>query len=81
MGRLSCSRLLVMVGVGLLGSAGPIRAMMLPAPLSIPERLLQADAVVVGKVTELEKELVNASVNPRSPQKVDFQIAIIHIGN
>ena len=59
------------------GSSAPIRCQL---PLSILDRVLHADVIVVGKVTELEKETVKANPFPRATEKADFQIAVVQIG-
>ncbi|HVS34492.1 MAG TPA: hypothetical protein VMS17_02855 [Gemmataceae bacterium] len=62
-------------------AASPVcaRAMMIaPPPLS--QRTALADAVVVGKVTGFGEKLVSA-VPPGGGDKVDYQIAIVQVGD
>jgi hypothetical protein len=59
--------------------AGP--ATVMPIMSSIPDRVAQADAIVVGKVTGLEKQTVSARPTPQAAQKSEYQIAKVKIGD
>ncbi|HVS40015.1 MAG TPA: hypothetical protein VMS17_30935 [Gemmataceae bacterium] len=51
------------------------------APTPIPQRVAQSDAVVVGKVTGFGDKLISAA-NPNGGEaKVDYQIAIVQVGD
>lgn len=52
------------------------RAIRLFTPI---EKLVRADAVVVGKVTALEKETVSATPVPGAPDKIAYTIAVIKV--
>ena len=43
------------------------------------QQAIQADVIVVGKVTELEKELTQATAVPNATEKTSFQIGVIKI--
>jgi hypothetical protein len=47
----------------------------------LPERVAQADAVVVGKVTEIEKKPVSAKPFPDAEDKMEYQVAVVEITN
>jgi hypothetical protein len=47
------------------------------APL--PERVATADAVVVGKVTEIEEKTVKATRFPGDKEKGEFQVAVVKV--
>jgi len=49
------------------------------APMPIPQRLAQADCVVVGKVVSIEDKTVSASVSRDEPEKAEFKIALVRI--
>jgi hypothetical protein len=49
------------------------------APLPIPQRLAQADCVVVGKVVSIEDKTVSAPVSRDEPEKAEFKIALVKI--
>lgn len=59
-----------------------------PAParvIAMPNRTgaqqaLQAEAIVVGKVTEIEKEMSKGTPFPGAPEKVDYHVGVIKIG-
>jgi hypothetical protein len=44
-----------------------------------PQQAITADVVVVGKVTEIEMEMTQASQFPGQPNKVDYQVAVLKI--
>jgi hypothetical protein len=43
------------------------------------EKLVRADAVVVGKVTALEKEVVTATPAPGDPNKLSYKVAVVKV--
>src|SRR5262245_15040094 len=49
------------------------------ANLSIAECVQQADAVVLGKVSKVEKHPVSLPVGPKGQEKRDYQVAVIEI--
>lgn len=62
-----------------------IAALAAPAPGLViamrpgPQRAVTADVVVVGKVTAIEKEMVQALPFPKAPAKADFKVAVVKI--
>jgi hypothetical protein len=67
-----------LAGLALLLVVLPAAAMMI-APSPIPQRVAQADVVVVGKVTAIEDKTVSASSFPGVKDKVEYTIAVIKI--
>ncbi len=73
-----------MFGWGLLACSG-LLLVALPAPaLRIAyfppqQRALQAEVVIVGKVTAIEKDTVDLPVAPGAPEKVAHKIAVVRI--
>ena len=65
------------IGIG----ASPSRAIVPLAEPSLPQRLALADLVLVGKVTALEPDLVNASPLLKIPGvgKIPYQVAVISV--
>jgi hypothetical protein len=55
-----------------------IQAMMIRMA-SLPERVAMSDAVVVGKVIEIEKKNVSARQFPETKDKVEYQVAVIQV--
>src|SRR5262245_13296778 len=50
------------------------------APIARPvERALRTPVVVVGKVTAIEKDPVDATLYPGAQQKVSFKIAVVKV--
>ncbi|MCS6866105.1 MAG: hypothetical protein RMJ56_04780, partial [Gemmataceae bacterium] len=43
------------------------------------QKLVRADAVIVGKITAIEKDTVSASQYPGDPNKVDYKVAVIKV--
>ncbi|MGE3803737.1 MAG: hypothetical protein AB7K24_03575 [Gemmataceae bacterium] len=66
---------MVVLGVVTTVAAGK-RAYIPPAP----ERLASATCAVIGKITEIEKNSVMAAAAPGSQDKLEYQIAVIKIG-
>jgi hypothetical protein len=62
------------LGFGTAPAFGLRIAMKTPA-----QRALSADVVVVGKVTAIEKEMVEAQPFPNAPNKVSFKVAVVKI--
>jgi hypothetical protein len=59
--------------------AVPAEAKRVAAPASPVEKVARAEAVVVGKVTALEKDLVTVAAAPGSPDKVSYQVAVVKV--
>jgi hypothetical protein len=59
---------------------GPAATVM-PIMTAVSERVAQADAIVVGKVTGMEKDKVSARTTPQANQKVEYQIAMVKIND
>ena len=49
------------------------------APLGIAQQLVQSDAVVVGKVTSIEKELVEVKSRPEATETTAYTVAIVKV--
>jgi hypothetical protein len=73
-------RLAGIAGLGLLLASlpAPAKAMMIAAA-PIPQRVAQADVVVVGKVTAIEDKTVSATQAPGTKDKVEYHVAVIKI--
>jgi len=67
---------LAAAGVALTAAAAPALMIAFTPPA---QRALTADVVVVGKVTAVEKETVEATPFPGSPQKVQYKVAVVKI--
>jgi len=80
MRRLMGSGLLALVGIVVLGTAAPARALMI-APPPTGQRLGTADAVLVGRVDGLEDTDVEAAAFPGSPQKMKYRVAIVLVND
>lgn len=66
--------------LAILALAAPVRADRM-APVSSPvERALRVPVVVVGTVTSVEKESVDAPLYPGATQKVAHKIAVVKVG-
>jgi len=59
--------------------AGPAFALRVAGPLTPLQRTFQADAVVVGKVTAIEDDLVEAPAEKGSEQKLAYKIAVVKV--
>ena len=73
------TRYVLTAAVAALVLATPVeakRAIRLYTPI---EKLVRADAVVVGKVTALEKDTVDATPVPGAPDKVTYKVAVIKV--
>jgi hypothetical protein len=68
---------LTLVGFGMLATTGLARAIIAPI-MSPSQSVMQAQAVILGKVTEIEKETVKAEQYPGNP-KQDFVIAKVKV--
>src|SRR5262249_1133208 len=78
MSRTHLGHLLVLAGLVCIGTASPAQALKVRmSPL--PERVAQADAVVVGKGTDIEKKNVAAKPFPEAEEKMEYQVAVIEI--
>ncbi len=72
-------RYLLVAAVAALVLTTPVeakRAILLYTPV---QKLVRADAVVVGKVTALEKEAVTATPNPGATEKLSYKVAVIKV--
>ena len=49
--------------------------------LSTPQKTMKSDVIVVGKVAEIEKDLVQAVPYPKAPTKSEYQVAVIKISD
>jgi hypothetical protein len=49
------------------------------APPPVPQRVAQAQAVVVGKVTAIEEKTVSALPFPGAAERIDYQVAVVKI--
>jgi hypothetical protein len=47
--------------------------------IPLPERVASADAVVTGKVSEIEDKTVSASPAPGNDNKIEYQIAVVKV--
>ena len=66
----------------LTATAAPALGLMIRlVPTPIPQRVALADAVVVGKVTGFGDKLVSAKPPGGGDAKVDYQIAIVQVGD
>lgn len=73
-------RRIVLAALALVVVAAPARADRI-APIAHPvERALRAPVVVVGKVTAIEKDTVDAPLYPGATNKVPHKIAVVKIG-
>jgi hypothetical protein len=63
-----------------LAASAPSRGMMI-APASIPQRVAQAQIVVIGKVMKFADKTVKAPQFPGADEKVDWQIAQVKVGD
>src|SRR4051794_22928434 len=52
-----------------------------PVEVSATQQAMTAEVVVVGKVTEIEKEMTKASAAPGVDNKIDYQVAVIKIND
>jgi hypothetical protein len=69
-----------LVAVALVACASQVRADRI-APIAHPvERALRAPVVVVGKVTAVEKDTVDAPLYPGATNKVAHKIAVVKVG-
>ncbi len=72
-------RKLIVAAVAALVTAMPVeakRAILLYTPV---QKLVRADAVVVGKVTAIEKESVTATPAPGATEKLSYKVAVIKV--
>jgi hypothetical protein len=60
-------------------AAGPAVAVRIGQDAPIYERVSTSDAVVIGKVTGMEKDPVDARANPEAPQKTKYTVASLKI--
>ena len=58
--------------------ATPVEAKRIPA-FSPFQKLVSADAVVVGKVTAIEKDLVDATPSPGVKDKITYKVAVLKV--
>lgn len=77
--RLLAGGALTLLAVALLSS--PVSALSMAAPASPIQRLFLADIVVIGTVTAIEEEPVEALPFPNAPQKSKYRVAVMKIDN
>lgn len=75
--RMAGSLTLTLLSLPAFGQTAAKLAVIAPQPIA--QRVATADAVVVGKVTNIEDKTVSAPPFPGAPQKVEYQIAVIKI--
>ncbi len=67
------------IQIGQAIAIGPISGKRMMPNFSTQNKVLQSQVIVVGKIQNLEKELVQAKPFPGSAEKVPFQVATIKI--
>jgi hypothetical protein len=68
--------------LGLLFTPSYAKALRIAVPnLNTPQKAIKAEVIVVGKVVEVEKDTVEASLYPGQPNKVAFQVGTIKIND
>lgn len=71
------SNLFLAVGLGLALAPAARADMAAPDPLMV--RLINAQGVIIGKVTEYEKKPVSTTRTPKDKQKTNFQVMVVKI--
>jgi hypothetical protein len=79
MKRMLLAGVVGVLGLGVLVAGQPAQKVAVIAPQPIPQRVATADAVLVGKVTNIEEKTVAAPAFPGAPQKVEYQIAVVKV--
>jgi hypothetical protein len=72
-------RSLVVAALAALVLSAPVEAKRAIRVFTPVDKLVRADAVVVGKVTALEKEMVTAAPAPGDPNKLSYKVAVIKV--
>ncbi|VTR98069.1 unnamed protein product [Gemmata massiliana] len=73
------TRKLLVAAVAALVLVAPVEAKRILRNFTATEKLVRADAVVIGKVSAIEKELVSATPVPGAPDKLSYKIGVIKI--
>jgi hypothetical protein len=69
-----------MMVLGLLFTlAGPAAALIVAPPPPMPQRVAEADAIVVGRIVSLEEKTVSAQPYARAPQETVYRVAVLKI--
>lgn len=80
MSRIPCLAASALACTFLLAVAAPAKALRIAVPVSNPtQQAITADVIVVGKVTEIEKDVVEAAQFPGQPQKAAFQVGVVKV--
>lgn len=80
MNRVTYLGVAALAGLTVLGNVAEAKALAIAVPQSNPtQQAVQAEVVVVGKVTEIEKEMSKATQFPGAPDKVDYHVAVLKI--
>ena len=74
-------RAVLAIGIALAADIGSVRGIVPLAEPSLPQRVALADLVLMGKVTALEADLVEASPLLKIPRvgKIPYQIAVVSV--
>jgi hypothetical protein len=72
-------RNITLAAVAALALAMPAAGKRIAPAMTAVEKLTHADVVVIGKVSALEKEMVNATPYPNTPEKLSYKVAVIKI--
>jgi hypothetical protein len=82
MRRTRCLAILTLAGIAPLVASAKANAVAIMLPQSNPtQQAIQADVIVVGKVTEIEKEMSQASPFQGAQNKVDYHVGVIKISD
>jgi hypothetical protein len=80
MNRLSCLGVAGLACTILLTAVAPAKALRIAVPVSNPtQQAMTSEVIIVGKVTEVEKEMAQATQFPGQPEKVSYHIGVIKI--
>ena len=75
--RIICSAALAFFAMATSATAGSLPADALP----LPNRVANAEMIVVGKVTAFEDKTVMAAAFPGAKDKIEFKIAVVTISD
>jgi hypothetical protein len=67
-------------GLSCLVLVQPAHALRIAGPPPVPQRLAQADAIVVGKITAVEEKTVRAERSPDDKDKAEYRVVVVKIG-
>ena len=80
MRRILTAGLAGLSSLALLATTGAAYALVIAMPPpSVPVRVSQADAVVVGKVTSVEEKTVKAARFKGDPEMAEYQVAVVKV--